>query len=104
MRSPVCSHLLSICAKQHSGLHFIRAGARKTIQLCHRHRRGVGVSEKCYYKPVGEVEASRFFLNFFLSIYVGGLALQVQGVGFLGLHLFTGYSLRGLRDDFSLKG
>lgn len=45
-----------------------------------------------------------FLFFIFISIYVGGVARQVQGVGFLGLHLFTGYSLRGLRDDFSLQG
>lgn len=56
---------------------------------------------------MGEVEASMlgfFCCCFFKSIYVGGVACQVQGVGFLGLNLFTGYSLCGLRDDFSLKG
>lgn len=54
-------------------------------------------------------EGGGIHVSFLISIYVGGVArqrlqLKVQGVGLLGLHLFTGYSLRGLRDDFRLKG
>lgn len=111
MRSPICSHLLSICAKQHSGLHFIRAGARETSKTQFSYVTGIAV-EWVYQENVTISRWERwrhpcwvfFVVVFFLSIYVGGVARQVQGVGFLGLNLFTGYSLRGLRDDFSLKG